>query len=235
MIYLRSFLFNTLMFVTVPFFAMASLVCFWLPYSKRYHLVTAWQRMVVWLARTLCGIRYTVYGLENLPAYPFVIASNHQSTWETLAFVIIFPNVCYVLKKELTHLPFFGWALRLLEPIAIDRKQKANAMEQVLQQGMHRLTNGRTVIIFPQGRRMPLDDHGQFRSGASILAKAANVPLVPISHDAGKCWPRRGWLKRPGIITIKIDKPIYPENLSAAEIHEKMVTGIVEKIYTQHP
>ncbi|MBY0544640.1 MAG: 1-acyl-sn-glycerol-3-phosphate acyltransferase [Gammaproteobacteria bacterium] len=229
MLYLRSLLFNFLMFMTVPFFAMFSLACFWLPYEPRYHIVVAWQRCVVFLAKKICHVRYEIYGLENLPPAPFVIASNHQSTWETLAFPVIFPNVCYVLKKELLNLPFFGWALHLLEPIAIDRAQKTNAMEQVLKQGSARLQKGRTVIIFPEGKRMPLNQPGQFRSGASILAKTAGVPLVPLTHDAAKCWPKHGWLKRPGIITIKIGKPIWPEEGSSTEIHAKMQEAILMK------
>lgn len=229
MLYLRSLFFNFLMFASVPFFAMFSLACFWMSYEKRYPIVVAWQRSIVFLAKKICHIRYEIYGLENLPPAPFIIASNHQSTWETLAFPVIFPNVCYVLKKELLRLPFFGWALRLLEPVAIDRAQKANAMEQVINQGSARLQKGRTVIIFPEGKRMPFEQPGQFRAGASILAKAAAVPLVPLAHDAGKCWPRHGWLKRPGIITIKISKPIWPEEKSSTEIHSEMETSILMK------
>ncbi len=223
MLYLRSFLFNFLMFITVPFFATFSLACFWMPYEKRYPIIIAWQCLMIDLAKKICGIRYEIYGWENLPEVPFVIASNHQSTWETLAFPAIFPNVCYVLKKELFNIPFFGWTLRLLQPIAIDRSQKANAMEQILRQGKERLDKGRTIIIFPEGRRMPIDQPGQFRAGAAVLAKTTNVPLVPVSHDAGKCWPRRSWLKRPGVITIKIGKPILPDNISPAELHQKLV------------
>lgn len=200
-----------------------------MPYEKRYPIIIAWQCLMIDLAKKICGIRYEIYGWENLPEVPFVIASNHQSTWETLAFPAIFPNVCYVLKKELFNIPFFGWTLRLLQPIGIDRSQKANAMEQILRQGKERLDKGRTIIIFPEGRRMPIDQPGQFRAGAAVLAKTTNVPLVPISHDAGKCWPRRSWLKRPGVITIKIGKPILPDNISSAELHQKLVEALTVK------
>lgn len=228
MLYIRSLLFTSLLFITVPFFATALLLFFWLPYDKRYPLVTAWQRSMIWLADKICGIRYEIKGWENMPKQPCIIASNHQSTWETLAFSVIFPNVCFVLKKDLLFIPFFGWGLKLWQPIAIDRSKRGGVMEQVISQGCERLALGRSIVIFPEGRRMPADQPGQFRSGAAALAKASGAPLVPVCHNAGKFWPRRGWLKRPGTITVHIGKPIYPEH--APEVHEQMVDVITTQI-----
>lgn len=229
MIYLRSLLFNALMFITVPIYTAAVFLFCWLPYDKRYPFLISWQRSMVWLATKICGIRYEVEGIENLPKEACIIASNHQSTWETLAFSVIFPNICFVLKRDLLHIPFFGWSLRLWQPIAIDRKQKGGVLEQVIRQGSERLALGRSIIIFPEGRRMPADQPGQFRSGAAALAKATGAPLVPVCHNAGKVWPRRGWLKRPGLITVHIGKPIYSKQSESHDIHERMVETITTK------
>jgi 1-acyl-sn-glycerol-3-phosphate acyltransferase len=181
---------------------------------------------MTWLAKWICGINYEVHGAENLPAHPFIIVSNHQSTWETFAFFKIFSNVCFVLKKELLTIPLFGWALRLLEPIAIDREQKGSALEQVIQQGTQRLQLGRTIIIYPEGKRMPPGHLGKFKLGAAVLAKAANCPIVPVAHDAGRCWRRRGFLKKPGTIHVKILSPIYPGDKSTSEFTQAVVAAI---------
>lgn len=223
MLYLRSFIFNIILFVAVFFFSVLGLMVFWLPYEKRYWYLTGWQRSMTWLAEKFCGIRYEIKGWENLPSQPYVIASNHQSTWETLSFFVIFPKLTFVLKKELLQIPIFGWALRLLEPIAINRKQGSNAMEQILQQGRERLAQGRTIVVFPQGKRMPVNQPGAFRVGAAMLAKNTNVPLVPIHHNAGQYWPRRGLIKRPGLITVEIFPAINPANLTVAEIQTQLV------------
>jgi 1-acyl-sn-glycerol-3-phosphate acyltransferase len=228
MLYIRSFIFNSLLVLTVPFYAIVAFSFFWLPYDKRYPFLIAWQRSMVWLATKICGVRYEIKGWENMPKQPCIIASNHQSTWETLAFSAIFPNICFVLKKDLLFIPFFGWALKMWQPIAIDRSKKGGVMEQVIRQGSERLALGRSVIIFPEGRRMPADQPGQFRSGAAALAKATGAPLVPVCHNAGKFWPRRGWLKRPGLITVHIGKPIYPAHVE--EVHEQMVESISTQV-----
>jgi len=229
MLYLRSLLFNTALFVSVPFFAIVSLLCAWLPYPQRYQVIIAWQRSMVWLATLLCGIRYEVCGLENLPKQACVIASNHQSMWETLAFFAIFPDVCFVLKQELLHIPLFGWALRLLNPIAIDRSKKGSAMDQVLRQGKARLLAGHYVIIFPEGRRMATPQPASFRSGAATLAKHAGVPVIPVSHDAGKYWPRRSWIKRPGTVKVTIGTPILTTDKSVSQIQGEMVEAIIRQ------
>lgn len=229
MIYLRSLIFNIILFIAVFFFSVLGSLTFCLPYKKRYFILTGWQRSMTWLVKRLCGIDYEVIGKENLPRGACVIASNHQSTWETLAFFVIFPDITFVLKKELLQIPIFGWALRLLRPIAINRQQSSNAMTQLLQQGKQLLAEGRSIVIFPQGKRMPVDHPGVFRTGASILAKETQAPLVPVSHNAGEFWARRGWLKRPGLITVNIHPPIDPTHLSISEIQHRLVACINPK------
>lgn len=226
MLYVRSILFTIIFFLTAPFCALFALLFCWLPYQKRYPFFIIWQRSMTWLAAKLCHIHYEVKGVENLPLQPYIVASNHQSTWETLAFFVIFPDICFVLKKELLQIPLFGWALNFLEPIAIDRSKQTAAREQVILQGKERLKRHRTVVIFPEGKRMPADQPGPFRSGAAALAKAAGVPLVPVSHNAGKYWPRRGWIKHPGTITVHIGKPIFPASSQTTDMHQQMVETI---------
>lgn len=218
MLFFRSLLFFVLKAAfTVPF-ALFILVLFFLPPIPRYKAITLWARMVVWLARVIVGIRYEVQGLENLPKEPCVVLSKHQSAWETIAFQLIFPPLSFVLKKNLLYIPFFGWGLALFSPIAIDRAGGREAMKQIEVQGKERLKTGFWVLVFPEGTRVAPGEKGNYQVGGPWLAAKAGVPVLPVAHNAGICWPKNAFIKQPGIITVVIGPPIPTAGRKATQV-----------------
>jgi len=189
-----------------------------LPHRWRFLIVSGWARFSLACLRLFCGVRIVVEGREHIPAGPAVIACKHQSTLETLALQGIFPAHAWVLKRELLFIPFFGWGLAALEPIAIERSAQRRALKQVLEQGLDRLRRGIWVLIFPEGTRMPPGVAGRYAQSAAALALRAGCPLVPVAHNAGLCWPRQGWLRHAGTVTFRIGPPIEPRGRSAAEL-----------------
>ncbi len=199
----------------------------WLPFEKRFRFVTSLNFLYVLLIRVCCGIKVKVEGLENLPNDgAYVVVANHQSEWETIFFQTLIRPHSIVLKKELLKIPFFGWALALLEPIALDRSQKRGALKQLLEQGKNRLERKVPVIIFPQGTRLASGEMGVFNKGGAMLAVSANVPLLPMAHNAGMFWPGRKILKKPGTITLRIGKPISAQDRSVSDLHAESVDWI---------
>ncbi|HET9122104.1 MAG TPA: lysophospholipid acyltransferase family protein [Acidiferrobacteraceae bacterium] len=208
MVLIRSLVFNIVLWVSVLIYAPLSLLTAGFPRSVRYRFITSWSRFALWALQHLCGISFTVSGLEHLPGRPAIVAANHQSAWETLAFQLLFPPQSWVLKRELLWIPLFGWALALTWPIAINRGAGRQALERILLDGKERMEQGRWVVIFPEGTRRPPGSLGRFGLGAARLALHTGRPLVPVAHDAGRYWPRRGFLKYPGCIQVLIGPPI---------------------------
>ena len=209
---LRVALFYLLLVLSVLIWGVICLlVAPWLPYRTRYYMVAVlWSRFAVDCACRVVGIRYRLTGLENIPAEPCVVAARHQSTWETLFLSALFHPLSQVLKKELLNIPFFGWGLRLLKPIALDRKKRNKALTRLLEQGSRYLEEGSWVLIFPEGTRVPAGQIGRFSRGAAMLSIETSRPLLPIAHNAGQFWPREGWGKRSGTIEVVIGPPLYP-------------------------
>jgi 1-acyl-sn-glycerol-3-phosphate acyltransferase len=206
--WIRSLIFFAGMLLTAVVFTPLALAAMPLPPVTRSRFIGLWARMmVVWLRMT-CDLRHHVAGLENLPTAPCVILSKHQSAWETIAYQDIFPAQAWVLKRELLWIPFFGWGLAATRPIAIDRKAGVRALDGVVKQGMERLAGGRYVVVFPEGTRMPPGERGRYNPGGAMLAARAGVPAVPVAHNSGSFWPRRGFLKKPGIIEVRVGPPI---------------------------
>lgn len=212
---IRSTLFAAFLTLITPVFAFLALLTFPLPPLMRYRIITQWTRLVMWAAETICGIRYRIVGSENIPREPCIILSKHQSAWETLAFQLIFPPQVWVLKKELLRVPFFGWGLAMLSPIAIDRSLRREALQQLVEQGRERLASGFSIVIFPEGTRIAPGMRGKYRPGGARLAVQTGTPVLPVAHNAGLCWPRNAFLKRPGLITVSIGQPIDPAGLDA--------------------
>ncbi|MEG7358930.1 lysophospholipid acyltransferase family protein [Pseudomonas citronellolis] len=206
-----AFLWGTLSLLIAPF----------LPFRARYRFVVQrWCRFAVWLAWHMVGVRYRLSGLENIPQKPCVILSKHQSTWETFFLSGYFEPLSQVLKRELLFVPFFGWALALLRPIAIDRSQPKLALKQLAKQGHERLQQGAWVLIFPEGTRIPTGELGKFSRGGAALAVNAGLPVLPIAHNAGHCWPKNGWAKHPGTIEVVIGPAMHAEGEGPRAIAE---------------
>ncbi|CAH2898596.1 MAG: Phospholipid and glycerol acyltransferase (EC [uncultured Paraburkholderia sp.] len=208
---------------TVPY-AIACFTAFpFMRADKRYWMAAGWCRVTLAVARWLNGIRYTVQGMENLPDGPAVLLSKHQSAWETLAFPALMPKpLCYVFKRELLYVPFFGWALGLLKMIHIDRKEGKYAFESVIRQGKARMAEGAWVIMFPEGTRTPTGKQGKYKTGGARFAIAIGAPVVPIAHNAGRVWPRNSFLKYAGIVTVSIGKPIQTTGLTPDEVNTRV-------------
>lgn len=232
----RAALYQTFLIVTVIPYAIACLLWSPLPLRWRYRLTTAWPRLAVWGARTILGIRWQIKGWDNLPDGPGIILSKHQSAWETLFFPAYMPReVCFVYKKELHRIPFFGWGLALLRMIPIDRSKGRDAFEQVVQLGQKRIDEGRWPILFPEGTRTAVGTAGRYKLGGARLAVQTQTPVIPVAHNAGELWPRRAFIKKPGMITVSIGAPIDPEGLTADELNEKVRDWIESEMRNLNP
>jgi len=214
----RSVLFNVVMWVSVVIYAPLMLPTALLPFPTRYCIIRQWARFQVFLLKALCGLDYRVEGREHLPAGAAIIMSKHQSAWETIVFQEIFPAQTWVLKRELMWIPLFGWALALLRPIAINRGAGRQAIEQIIAQGRERLQSGIWVVVFPEGTRVAPGARRRYGVGGAVLAAETGYPVVPVAHNAGSFWPRRGFLKRPGTIRVVIGPAIDPRGRKAEEI-----------------
>ncbi len=219
MLALRSALFLLFQAVTVVPYGILCLLMAPLPLHVRYRVTTGWPRIVLWAARVICGIRWQVKGWENLPNGPAVLLSKHQSTWETFFYISYMPKeLCFVFKRELLWVPFFGWGIGLLKMIHIDRSQGRDAFESVVQQGQRKLDEGRWIIMFPEGTRIPRGRRGKYKSGGSRLAIRTAAPVIPMAVNSAACWPKRPWIKRPGLITVSIGPPIASDGLSPDQL-----------------
>ena len=214
--------------MVTPIFSIIALLTFPLPALTRYRIITVWTRWVMWASRVICGIRYRVIGRKNIPHQPCIILAKHQSAWETMGFQLIFPPQVWVLKRELLLVPFFGWGLALLDPIAIDRGAGRKAVQQIIEQGRQRLESGRWVVVFPEGTRMAAGQHRRFGIGGAALAAGTGHPVVPVAHNAGHYWPRRGFLKKPGTIHVVIGPVIESRGKTAEQINRLAETWISE-------
>ena len=186
-----------------------------------YRLAVFWLRLAVQGAKSIMGIRYQIVGMEHLPAQDqaCVLLVKHQSTYETFLMPVIMPkDLAYVFKRELLYVPFFGWAIGLLDMVHIDRSQKAQSFQKVVQQGKALLEKGIWVIMFPEGTRIPRGQTGKYKSGGARLAIETGVPVVPIAVNSATCWPRRAWLKRPGTVTVSIGPAIASQGRQPDEL-----------------
>jgi 1-acyl-sn-glycerol-3-phosphate acyltransferase len=232
---IRSILFTTLMFAVTLLYAVVVLLVGWLPNQRLYALARSWGGLNMWLLAKLCNLTYTVEGLENIPAGAHVSMWKHSSAWETIAQAVIFPPQAWVLKRELMWIPLVGWAVKCLKPIAINRKAGAVAVTQVVEQGKQRLQEGLWILIFPEGTRVAVGETRKYGVSGALLASKAGCKIVPVVHNAGYFWPRRGWIKKPGNIRVVIGPPIDAAGRDPRELNEEVRTWIEKKLATLVP
>jgi 1-acyl-sn-glycerol-3-phosphate acyltransferase len=194
------------------------------PFSQkvRSRYISLWAYFVIWWLRVTCALGVRVEGLENIPAGNGLILAKHQSAWETIFLQTIFPPQTWVLKRELLWLPIFGWGLALTRPIAIDRAAGKKALRQVINQGIDRLQRGLWVVIFPEGTRTAPGQRQRYAIGGAMLAEKSGYPVVPVCHNAGEFWPKQGFNKQPGTITLVIGEPFSPDGMRAGEINQRV-------------
>ncbi|MGR8918552.1 MAG: lysophospholipid acyltransferase family protein [Gammaproteobacteria bacterium] len=189
-----------------------------LPRTWRYAVITRWSMLTIAWLRLACGLGFEVEGRENIPATNGVILSKHQSAWETIALQLIFPRQSQVLKRELLSVPFFGWGLASLNPIAIDRSAGTRALKAVLRLGAERIADGWWVLIFPEGTRIPAGSTGRYTQTGAALAVQTGRPVVPVAHNAGVFWARNALVKLPGTIRVVIGPPLDTSGKTAKEV-----------------
>ncbi len=222
----RSLLFTTYMILSACVVGGFMALCFWLPYRYQFAMARWWARRLFWVLERLCGLNFVVEGRERIPPGANIIMSNHASAWETIALFVIFPPHCWVLKRELIWVPFVGWGLKLLRPIAIDRGEGHRAVNQVVEQGKARLADGIWVVVFPEGTRVAVGETKKFGVSGALLATSSGHLVVPVSHDAGRFWPRRGIVKKRGTITLVIGEPIRPAGKKPRELNAEIRLAI---------
>lgn len=235
MILIRSAVYFVLMVLSVGLFGGAiALVGWFMPTRVSDRLATAWGASNIWLQRVICGLKIHIEGAEYLPKSSAIIMAKHQSTWETISLRgMLEPHQSWVLKKELMKIPVFGWALYFVKAIAIDRSAGRKAMVQVVKEGIEALKLGRLVVIFPEGTRTAPGERRKYGVGGAILAEKSGMPVIPIAHNAGVYWKRRGVKKYPGTIEVRVGAPISTKGKKASQINaevEAWIEAEMEKI-----
>ena len=222
----RSIIFYIGLLPLTMLFSFIGIAILPLPRPWRYAVITRWSMLTIAWLKLTCGLGWRVSGRENIPASPGVILCKHQSAWETITLQLIFPRQCKVLKKELLHVPFFGWGLASLNPIAIDRKAGAKALRTVLERGAERIRQGWWVLLFPEGTRIAPGEKGRYTQTGAALALAADTVVIPVAHNAGVFWARNALTKHAGTIDVVIGPPISTAGKSAKAITVEAQTWI---------
>jgi 1-acyl-sn-glycerol-3-phosphate acyltransferase len=229
--YLRSLVHALWMLITViPWGIWMVVASIWSSGEEMYWKAARWLRWQTEALRVVCGVQYRVSGMENLPqgkTSPAILLVKHQSTLETFLIPTIMPHpLAYVFKRELIFIPFFGWAIGRMDMIHIDRSQRAQAFNKVVEQGKRLLAQGVWVIMFPEGTRIPRGQAGTYKSGGTRLAVATGAPVIPIAVSSGRCWPRKSFIKHPGIVDVSIGRPIPSQGRQPEELMREVETWI---------
>jgi 1-acyl-sn-glycerol-3-phosphate acyltransferase len=228
-LYLSAALFLAGSIIATFIYASLILMCLFFPFPVRYRVGRGWAVTVLKLADIFCGLRYEVEGFEHIKTdQAMIVLSNHQSAWETLAFRCILPPQTSLFKRSLLWVPFWGWAMATLKPIAIDRSSKHSALRKLISQGTEALQDGLWVVVFPEGTRRPVGELGEFSAGGAMLAQKSGFPVIPIALNAGKYWPRYSFLKYPGTIKVKIGPAIASKGRKAADINKEAEDWVIK-------
>lgn len=217
-LYIRSSIYLFLMVLSGVVIGSLTVLTFPFSVDRRYAFARSWAVLNLWLLGHICKLNYTIEGAENIPNEGVVVLSKHQSTWETMILQVILPQVRWVLKRELMRVPFFGWGLAMLKPIAIDRSAGHKAVAQLIEQGGPMLDDGYWVVVFPEGTRTHPGQKKRYKQGGSILAVETGHPVVLIAHNAGEFWPRHSFLKWPGTITLRIGPVVDTKDKTAEQV-----------------
>jgi len=221
-LFIRSLIFGIVVPIYTMFYSFICILSAPLPLRYRYKIVAGWTDSIIWLLKVICNIQYDIEGLENIPKdRNGVVMSKHQSTWETFFLLGRFDRVAIILKRELAWIPFFGWGMAVTSPIAINRSDKTSAMSQILTKGKKCLEEGRWVLVFPEGTRIPVGQIGKYRLGGARLATATGHPILPVAHNAGRYWPRRKFIKTPGTVKLVFGPLIETKGRGPEEVLEE--------------
>lgn len=219
---LRSTLFWVLFLPVTLLTAILLSIIFFAPLKQRIGLIKLWINYSLALLRYICGLKYHVEGLENIPRHGFILMSKHSSTWETIALQKFFDPMVWVVKRELTRIPVFGWGLLAMNAIALNRGSGRKAIKQLVQESRKHMDQGRILMLFPEGTRVLPMQQKPFKIGGAIVSEDTGYAVVPIAHNAGEFWPRHSWIKWPGTIRVVIGESIDPEGKKADQINDEV-------------
>ncbi len=197
-----------------------------IPYKLRYRYAHNWTRFNLWWLQITCGLKYRVSGVTDIPDGAHIVMAKHQSAWETMALQKLFPPQVWIMKREIFWIPFFGWAIAAMEPIAIDRSSGRKAVTQIVEQGRKKLGEGHWIVLFPEGTRVPPGKKGRYGLGGAILATETGYSVIPVAHNAGEFWKRNDFIKRPGTVDVVIGEPIESKGLTPNELNQKVEAWI---------
>jgi len=231
MLFLRSLLFWIGMTVSTLIITPFIPFLYPIPYSIRYRYAHQWTRFNLWWLEVTCRLKYRVEGTENIPDTPCIVMAKHQSAWETMALQKMFPPQVWIMKREIFWIPFFGWAIAAMEPIAIDRSSGRKAVAQIVEQGIKKLQEGRWIVVFPEGTRVPPGKKGRYGQGGAIMATESGFPAIPVAHNAGEFWKRNDFIKRPGTIDVVIGKPIESKGKEPSALNKEVEDWIEEQMH----
>ena len=226
---IRALFFWILFLPGVLIAAMVVSLLFFLSVESRQVIVRIWIEWSLGVLRLFCGLKYEVSGLENIPSDGFIVMSKHSSTWETIALQRFFKPMIWVVKRELTWIPFFGWALKSMGSIALNRGTGRKAINQLIEESSEHMAKGRILMLFPEGTRVPPGQKKPFKIGGAVVSEKTGYSILPIAHNAGEFWPRHSWIKWPGTIRVSIGKPISAKDKSAEQIIEAVGSWITSE------
>src|SRR4051794_7742626 len=226
-IFLRSLVFNVLFYVVLVGLIIIGIPTFLMPRAALMTVAGWWAKTSLVLMRVVCNIKVEYRGIDKIPAGPLIVASKHQSMWETFALMPLLEQPLYILKRDLTWIPFFGWYLIKADMIGIDRDAGAKSLKDMARRAAEAVRRGRQLIIFPEGTRRPVDAEPDYKSGIGMIYANCGVPCIPVALNSGLFWPRRTFMRYPGTLVVEFLDPL-PPGLPRREFNARIATGIEE-------
>jgi 1-acyl-sn-glycerol-3-phosphate acyltransferase len=206
----RSIVFNVVFYLVLFVYLIAAMPTLLMPRHALLAMVKNWSRVNLWLLKVICDIDCEFRGLENLPAGTALIASKHQSMWETFALITVLRDPAFILKRELLWIPFFGWCAAKAEMIPVDRGRRTQALASMTERAKKETARGREIIIFPEGTRRAPGAEPKYKFGVAFLYTELGIPCVPVALNSGLFWPRRSFMRYPGVVRVDFLEPIEP-------------------------
>lgn len=226
-LFIRSLIFSTCSIISMLLFSFVCVASYLVPLRWRHRSIRTYLRFYLWMLASICHIKYEVKGLENVPKDRVgVVLCKHSSAWETFYLPLAFHDPAVIAKRELSWIPFFGWGLASSDPILINRSDKVSAMQQIINKGKRALDNHRWILVFPEGTRVPVGEVGRYHLGGARLAVANHVPVIPVAHNAGYFWRKRGFIKQPGTVQVVIGPLMETEGRTPEAVMESAKTWI---------
>ncbi len=226
-IFLRSLVYNVLFYLLLVFWMIVGIPTFLMPRAGIMTIARSWARSSVWLMRVICNTRVEYRGLEKIPKGPLIVASKHQSMWETFALLQFFDAPLFIYKRELSWLPLFGWYLMKAEMIGVDRGGGLRSLMKMARRAPKEIRSGRQLIIFPEGTRTAVDAPPDYLTGVGQIYASSAVPCIPVALNSGLFWPRRTFMRYPGTLVVEFLDPL-PPGLSRDEFLAR-ISAVIEE------